>query len=319
MVLKIALIILAVLLFVILVAPFLIPIPPLEGTASPEELADADSRFFDFNGVKVHYKVMGQGEPAFILLHGFASSVYSWREVMAPLAELGTVVAFDRVGFGLSGRPLRWEGANPYTAEMQTDLTMALMDSLSIQRAILVGNSAGGTLAAYTALRYPERVQALILVDAAIYSGGGFPDWVMPLLKTPQLRRLGPLVSRRLLSNDEELLALSWHDPSKVTPEVLAGYLRSSNVHDWDKGLWEFTLASRNLELPERLTELRLPVLVITGDDDRIVPTAESIQLAEALPNARLAVIPNCGHVPQEECPQEFMAAVLEFVQAQER
>jgi pimeloyl-ACP methyl ester carboxylesterase len=68
------------------------------------------------------------------------------------------------------------------------------------------------------------------------------------------------------------------------------------------------------LGLDKRLSELKLPVLVITGDDDRIVPTQSSIRLAGELPNARLVVIPNCGHVPHEECPQAFMQAVAEFL-----
>jgi pimeloyl-ACP methyl ester carboxylesterase len=110
------------------------------------------------------------------------------------------------------------------------------------------------------------------------------------------------------------LLAAAWHDPGLVTPEILAGYRRSFQVADWDRALWEFTLASRDLKLSRRLEELRLPVLVITGDDDRIVPTAESLRLAEEIPGAQLAVIPDCGHVPQEECPQRFLQAVQGFL-----
>jgi len=172
-----------------------------------------------------------------------------------------------------------------------------------------------GTVAAYTALRHPQRVQALILVDAAIYTGGGAPGWAKPLLKTPQMRRLGPVVARNLLSQNKDLLNQTWHDPSKVTPDILEGYSKPTKVENWDKAFWEFTLASRDLKLSERLAELRLPVLVITGDDDRIVPTEESIRLSEELPSASLVVIPDCGHVPQEECPGPFMKALVAFIQ----
>lgn len=78
--------------------------------------------------------------------------------------------------------------------------------------------------------------------------------------------------------------------------------------------MWEFTLASEVSDLPERLDELTLPVLVITGDDDRIVPTEESVRLADELPDAELIVIPNTGHLPQEESPALFLEAVLDFV-----
>ncbi|MEP0806428.1 MAG: alpha/beta hydrolase [Chloroflexota bacterium] len=298
----------------ILAGPFLVPVPPLENTVPVEELADPDSRFIEVNGINVHYKTYGQGEPTFVLLHGFGASLFSWREVTAPLAEFGTVIAYDRPAFGLTERPLTWEGENPYSQEAQVELVIGLMDALGVERAILVGNSAGGTIAMLTALKYPQRVQSLILADPAVYAGGGAPAWIRPLLRTPQMRHLGPLVSRQIQTRGPELIELAWHDPSKITPEILEGYQKPLRIADWDKALWELTLASRESGLAERLGELTLPTLVITGDDDRIVPTEQSLRLAQELPNAQLAVIPQCGHVPQEECPEAFMQAVTEFI-----
>ncbi|NWG32820.1 MAG: alpha/beta hydrolase [Chloroflexi bacterium] len=312
---KIAGTVLSVLLILILVGPFLVPVPPLENTVPVEQLTDPDSRFIEVNGINVHYKTYGQGEPTFILLHGFGASLFSWREVTAPLAEFGTVIAYDRPAFGLTERPLTWEGENPYSQDAQIELVIGLMDALGIERAILVGNSAGGTIAMLTALKYPQRVQSLILADPAVYAGGGAPAWVRPLLGTPQMRHLGPLIARQIQTRGPELIELSWHDPSKVTPEILEGYQKPLRLADWDKALWELTLASRESGLAERLGELTLPTLVITGDDDRIVPTEQSVRLAEELPNAQLVVIPQCGHLPHEERPAEFMQAVTEFLQ----
>jgi len=263
-----------------------------------------------------------------ILLHGFAASTFSWREVMQPLAELSTVVAYDRPSSGLTERPLPghprmaggagWTGLSPYSPQAQAGQVVELMDVLGIDKAILVGNSAGGTIATVAALEYPERVQALVLVDAAIYTGGGAPSWIRPLLGTPQLQRIGPLVSRSLMSSGDRLIRLAWHDPSKVTPEVLAGYRLPLQAEDWDRGLWQLTVASQDLNLEARLAEVTQPALVITGDDDRIVPTAESIRLAGELPNASLVVLPQCGHTPQEECPAPWLDAVTAFVQGLE-
>jgi pimeloyl-ACP methyl ester carboxylesterase len=78
--------------------------------------------------------------------------------------------------------------------------------------------------------------------------------------------------------------------------------------------LYEFTIASNPVNFVERLSELTMPVLVVTGDDDRIVPTDSSIQLAGQIPGAELVVFDQCGHVPQEECPDQFMEAVLTFL-----
>lgn len=311
---------------VALIGPFLVPVPPLRDTAPPDQLADPDSRFATIeaggvgsDGIRIHYKLAGSGAPAMILLHGFGASTFSWREVVAPLAELGTVVAYDRPAFGLTERPLPgdWTGDSPYGPEAQVEQLIGLMDLLKLREAILIGNSAGGTVAVQAALRYPDRVTALVLVDPAIYTSGGAPSWIGPLLRTPQLRRIGPLLVRRIGSQGMQILEQAWHDPGKITAEVRAGYRLPLQAENWDRGLWELTAAGRDLNLAAQLKDVHHPVLVITGDDDRIVPTADSIRLAGELPNAGLVVIPACGHVPHEECPAPFLAAAAQFISQQ--
>lgn len=311
---NIVLTVLVIILLLVLVGPFLIPVPPLEGTRPAQELADPDSQFIEINGLSLHVKTAGQGDPVFVLLHGFGASLYSWNAVMEPFSQIGKVIAFDRPAFGLTERPLDWEGQNPYGLEAQVALVVGLLDHFGVQSAILVGNSAGGTVAMQTALAYPERVSALILVDPAVYNGGGAPSWIRPLLATPQMRHLGPLVARQIQVRGPQLIEMAWHDPAKLQPETIALYKKPLQVDNWDKALWELTLASRASKLDKRLDELTLPILVITGDDDRIVPTADSIRLAGELPNASLVVIEAAGHVPHEEQPAEFMDAVREFL-----
>ncbi len=304
----------AFLLLALLVGPFLVPVPPLQGTLPPQALADADSQFIEINGLDVHVKIVGQGEPVFVLLHGFGASLYSWQPVMEPLSQHGMVIAFDRPAFGLTERPLSWQGQNPYSPEAQVALLIGLLDHFAVQQAILVGNSAGGTVAMQAALAYPERVSALILVDPAVYTGGGAPSWIRPLLGSPQMRHLGPLLARQIQVRGPQLIELAWHDPSRLPPETIALYQKPLQVENWDKALWELTLASHASGLAERLAEFTLPVLVITGDDDRIVPTEDSIRLAGEMPNTSLVVIPQAGHVPHEERPDLFMQAVNEFL-----
>jgi pimeloyl-ACP methyl ester carboxylesterase len=300
----------------LLVGPFLVPVPPLEGVVPPSALADDDSRFVEVNGIDVHYKQVGQGEPYVILLHGFGASLFSWHSVVAPLGEVGTVIAYDRPAFGLTERPMpgAWQGESPYSTHSQVDLLFGIMDSLGIQQAVLVGNSAGGTIATLAALERPERVQALVMVDAAIYGGGGSPAWARPLLSTPQLNHLGPLLARQLRERGEDGIRLAWHDPSRVTQEIYDGYRKPLQVENWDRALWELTKSSRESNLAERLGQLNLPVLVVTGDDDRIVPTENSLRLAKEVPGAQVTVFPACGHLPQEECPQAFLDAVIPFI-----
>jgi pimeloyl-ACP methyl ester carboxylesterase len=311
---RIPLIVLVVLLLVVLVGPFLIPVPKLTNTLPPEQLADPDSHFVEIDGINVHYKVMGQGEPVFVLLHGFGASLFSWHAVMEPLSQYGTVIAYDRPAFGLSERPMTWRGVNPYSPQASPDLLLGLLDHFNIRKAILVGNSAGGTVSMQFSLQHPERVQALILVDPAVYEGGGGPAWLRPFYNAPQMNHLGPLFVRSIQKSGLDLIKTAWYAPAKITQETWEGYAKPLLADNWDRALWYFTAASQPSNLPERLSEFSLPVLVISGDSDKIVPTADTVRLADALPNAMLVVIPQAGHVPQEEQPVLFMQAVDDFL-----
>jgi pimeloyl-ACP methyl ester carboxylesterase len=315
----ISLILIVLLLAVLLIGPLLIPVPPLANTRPPQELAGPDSRFIQLGDVDVHYEQFGEGERALLLLHGFAASTFSWREVVAPLAQSGSgyrVIAFDRPAFGLTSRPMpgEWTGANPYSAEAQVELTIALMDQLGLDSAILVANSAGGSVAMAVALRYPDRVAALVLVAPAVYVGGNRLARLGPFLRTPQMRRIGPLLVRNIQEWGDDFGRSAWHDPARISADIWEGYRRPLQADNWDRALWEYTVAARPTNLPDQLERLQLPVLVITGDDDRIVPTEQSIRLAAELPRAELVVIPDCGHVPHEECPHSFLEAVRTFL-----
>ena len=308
------LIILTALLFIVLVGPFLVPVPALTDTVQPGQLTDSDSQFIEINGLSVHIKTMGKGGPVIVLLHGFGASLFSWHAVMEPLSQDGMVIAYDRTAFGLTERPMTWKGQNPYGPQASVDQLLGLLDFYNVQKAVLVGNSAGGMVAMQFYLQHHDRVQGLILVDPAVYEGGGGPSWLRPFYNTPQMNHLGPLIVRSIQTSGIQLLKTAWYDQSKITPETMAGYTKPLQVDNWDRALWYFTAASQPSGLPARLSEFDLPVLVITGDTDKIIPTADSIRLAGALPNAKLIIIPLAGHVPHEEQPALFMQAVNDYL-----
>ena len=315
---KITLIILGSLLLLILVGPFLVPVTPPENTKSPEALADPESQFTEVNNISVHYKIEGEGNPVFILLHGFGASTFSWREVMTPLSYYGTVIAYDRPAFGLTERPIAWAGVSPYSQESNIRLLSGLMDQLGVEKAVLVGNSAGGTLATAFTLAHPERVSALILVDAAIYQTMMLNSSLFNLLlNTPQADHIGPQIARRLVNRSgEDFIRSAWHDPSKLdaNPEILAGYRKPLMVENWDRALWELTKIYHVPDLAVQLCQIHAPTLVISGDDDRIVPVEDSRHLAADIPGAEFVILEACGHLPQEECPQAFMYTVEDFI-----
>jgi pimeloyl-ACP methyl ester carboxylesterase len=315
---EITLIVLASLLFLILVVPLLVPVPPAKRTLPVEALADPDSQFIEVKNIRVHYKQTGSGEPVFILLHGFGASTFSWREVMQPLSKYGTVIAYDRPGFGLTERSLEWEEENPYTLESNVELLRSFMDAKGIEQAIIAGSSAGGTVATAFTIAHPERIQALIEVDAAIYQTVPRSRLLTWLLHTPQVDHIAPLLLRLFLNENtaKRFLSSAWYDTSIIeeNPEIMKGYTKPFMADNWDRALWEHTLAAQPPDFIDQLDEIQVPTLVVGGEFSQLVPIELSQRLAQDIPNATLVVIPDCGHLPHEECPITFLDAVDNFM-----
>jgi len=304
-------------LFMVLVLPLIVPLPPLTDIQPVEELTYSNSQFNEIDGIEIHYQQVGENsDTLIILLHGFGASTYSWQKVMDPLSEYGAVLAYDRPAFGLTERVVFSEDIeiNPYKMDYQPEIVVNFIDEELTEKVILIGNSAGGTVAIQTALDYPDKISALILVSPAVFEGGGAPGWIKPLLNLPHFNRLGPILVRSIRERGLELLELAWHDPQKITEKDYENYQKPLSVDNWDMALWEFTKVNGGTDLQTRLKELTIPVLIISGEDDKIIPVEQSKQLAAELSGSELVIIPSCGHVPQEECPNEFLEAVVPFI-----
>jgi pimeloyl-ACP methyl ester carboxylesterase len=332
---KVSLWILAFIAASVLIGPLVVPVFPLDGLRPAREVAWPGSAWVDVGGLEVHVEALLDGAPwtttdagllvapeepgeaAFLLLHGFGANTRSWASTLPWLSEGGLAVAFDRPAFGLTERPLgRWTpDANPYGPAAQVRTAIGVLDALGIERAVLVGHSAGGTIALQTALAHPERVAGLVLVGAAVYAGGGAPAWSRPLLRTPQFARIGPLIVRQIGgAQGEDFLRASWADPTRIDDATWEAYRRPLQVLDWDRALWELVKASRESELALQLGDVRVPTLVLTGAQDAIVPAEQARLLARDLSGVpggpTLVEFEGCGHQPHEECPEAFRAAV---------
>jgi pimeloyl-ACP methyl ester carboxylesterase len=154
-----------------------------------------------------------------------------------------------------------------------------------------------------------------VLEDAAVYDYTATPEWVASLLRLPFMDRFGPLLVRSITLWGEVVIREAWSDPNKITVELISDYKKPLQAKNWDRALWELVLARHPLGLEQRLDEVSVPALVITGEDDHIVPARNSERLAAELPAAELVVIPGCGHVPHEERPPEFLEAVTGFLE----
>ncbi|MBL0347780.1 alpha/beta hydrolase [Candidatus Villigracilis affinis] len=301
----------------VLFGPFLVPVPELGDLVTEKEFADPDSKFIEVNDVTVHYKEMGEGETTFILLHGFGSSVFSWREVMDDFSKHGRVIAYDRPAFGLTERPMpeTWK-ENPYGMGANVELLRGLMDALKIEKAVLVGNSAGGGVSVAFALTYPERVEKLILVDPGVGGGYGpqFPAWALPIMWTPQMRHLGPLMMRDYQETLPNTIAREWANEANLSAEVKQEYLSALQIKNWDRAFYELTFAPAYPELRPLLPNLTVDTFIIAGADDRLIRSwyFEAISLETPAP---LVLLSQCGHVPHEECPERFMQEVINFLE----
>lgn len=324
--------IVAVVLFLLaMIVPFLIPITPIEDVGAIEDAAAPESRFITIpfegtDGIDIHYltdqaphETPDETETTFVLLHGSVFNAFTWNEVIDFFDERGRVIAYDQVPYGLSEKLVEgdWSGPNPYSADASVEQLITLLDMLDVDQAILVGNSYGAVPAVQAALTHPERVEALILADSAVYVQESLPAW---LINLPQIQRLGPLFAR-MIGDSESFVRQTYLDPTAVDGERLRLTLIHTEVEGWDDALWAYLQewGTSPADVAGQLPAIQQPTLVITGDSDAIVPVADSERLAFELPNAEYNLLPSCGHVPQEECPALFESVVEEWLDQIER
>jgi pimeloyl-ACP methyl ester carboxylesterase len=305
-----------------LIVPFLIPVET-SGTKTYQEAASSATSFTKALGIDVYTEVTEfdcqqesdcDNPPVFILLHGFGANTFSYRFVTEPLSAYGEVIAYDRPGFGFTQRPSSWKGENPYgSAGNDLILDELIAEYASNREVFLVGHSAGGTQAAQYVVDNPGAITGLILISPAILSTGGSPSGFNWIFSIPQLDHLGPLLVSSIASSGMDLLDRSWFDKSKITDAIKAGYRAPLEIIGWEEGFWEFNRAPRSFDVKDRLSEIKIPTLLITGDTDVVVATADTEALATTIEGSSLVVIPKSGHLAQEETPVETMKAIDDY------
>lgn len=250
-------------------------------------------RFSLPDGARLAYERSGLG-PATLLVHGFSLDLAMWREMAPHLAQERSVVAVDLRGFGRSDPP-----AGPYTH--MADLA-ALMDGLAIGQAALVGLSMGGGVALDFALAYPERVSALIAIDATLDGFRWTIDWDLRVRE----RTLDQIRQAWLAS---DLLAWPQRDPT------VAAWM-AQQVGAYSGWHWRHRNPHLRSSAPTlaRLAEIQAPTLALVGEHDHPDFRAIAEMLARDIPRAQLEVLPGVGHLPPMEAPEATAKRLLEFL-----
>lgn len=281
-------------------------------------LPTARTGFLSLQGVDVHYVVAGTDGPPLVFFHHFYGNVLTWRRLFAELEHDAALIAFDRPGFGWTQRlPRRqWGERNPYRRTTMADMTVDLLDHLGHDGAVLVGSSAGGTVALEVLARHPDRVHGAVLLSPAITGDVGPPAPLRPLLRTRPLRRVGRRIVRRLSDRgiDAARVGRGWADASQVTADDVAAYKGPLAAPGWDIGLWDAMTADPRPNHVRTLKQAQVPLLFVAGSHDRVISPGWSRRAARATPTGRFVQLDGCGHTPHEECPAALADVIRKFV-----
>lgn len=272
--------------------------------------SNRDSRWADVEGMRVHYRDRGEG-PALLLLHGSNASLHTWEPWVAGLRGEHRVVTVDLPGHGLTG-PRPGDDGRGYGIGELVAFVHHFAGAVALDRFTVGGNSLGGWVAWEYAVVHPDRVEGLILVDAAGYPMETPDSLGFRILMTPGLREVTRWVSPR--SVFETSIAESYGDPSRVTADLVDRYYEL-NLREGNRGatVARFAGPVERLE-PERIATIRVPTLVLWGADDRLIPRTFADRFGRDIPGAVVRVYPGLGHVPMEEAPERTLPDVRAFL-----
>ncbi len=277
-----------------------------------------EDQWLDIDGLRIHCFVAGAGGSPVVLLHGggLDSASISWRATIGPLSAQHRVFAPDLPGYGQSDKPVV-----EYTIDFYVNFLEHLLDALHLQEASLVGLSLGGGIALSFTLRFPGRVEKLVLVGSyGIQSSVAWHKLSYLLVHLPFLNAL----TMRLLGSSrsmvrQSLLAGLVYSPQRLSEELVDEVYQRAREPGAGKAFASFQKSEvlwngLRSDLTGRLHEITVPTLIVQGAEDTAAPLACARKARALIKNSELYIVPQTRHWPQGEKPEEFTRVALQFL-----
>ena len=272
----------------------------------------APSQFVAIDGMLVHLRDQGPRDDhtPVVLLHGTSASLHTWEGWAAVLQDKRRVISLDLPGFGLTG-PFP---DGDYRMSHYSAFLANVLEQLQVPRAVVAGNSFGGQLAWQFALDYPQRVERLVLVDAAGYPRNAT---FMPIgFRLAQIPALAPVMANVLpRPMIEASIRNVYGDPDQVSDELIDRYyeltLRAGNRD----ALRQRFIQAEAGQSYTRISELKMPTLILWGGRDELIPPVNAERFKRDIKGSRLVLFDELGHVPQEEDPARTVAVLMGFLE----
>lgn len=282
---------------------------PVEELA--ERWAPAPSQFVTVDGMQVHLRDEGRRDDPvpLLLLHGTSASLHTWEGWVAALKAERRVISLDLPGFGLTG-PFP---DGDYRLAHYSRFLGQVLDRLQVPRVVVAGNSFGGQLAWRFALDQPQRVERLVLVDAAGYPRNATS---VPIgFRLAQVPGLAPLMANLLpRSMIDSSVRNVYGDPDKVDEALVDRYYDLTRRAGNRQALRQRFVQAPSGEDHERIAELKVPTLILWGGQDHLIPPDNAERFQRDIAGSRLVLFDDLGHVPQEEDPLRTVAALRQFL-----
>jgi len=271
------------------------------------------SRFQAVDDLVIHYRDEGQG-PVLVLLHGVASSLHTWDGWTEQLKDRYRIIRIDLPAHGLTGPDPKLER---YQIGYMVDKLDKFLNKIGVRKAALAGNSLGGYIAWNYALHRPDRIEKLILIDAA-----GYPQdmpFIMNFAALPVIGEMSSLMMPRFIVSSN--IHDAYGDEDKVSDQLVKRYhdltLRPGNRKGLVNVFRTMKEQSHNPQLGDRVRDIRTPTLLLWGEEDQWVPLTVMERFRQDLPNAQVITYEGVGHMPMEELPVQSARDAAQFLRGQ--